>query len=37
VLFVRNGRTIAQMVGDLPIHEIEQLLRSALACNVSTP
>ena len=37
VLFVRNGRTIAQFVGELPRHEIEQLLRSALSCNVSMP
>ena len=34
VLFVRNGRTIAQLVGDLPRPEIELLLRSALSCNV---
>ena len=32
VLFVRNGRTVAQMIGDLPAHEIERLLRS---CNVA--
>jgi thioredoxin-like negative regulator of GroEL len=36
VLFVRNGQTVAQLVGQLPRHEIEQLLRSALSCNVST-
>jgi thioredoxin-like negative regulator of GroEL len=30
VLFVRNGQTVAQIVGDLPMHEIEfLLLRSA--------
>jgi thioredoxin-like negative regulator of GroEL len=37
VLFVRNGRTIAQLVGAMPRPEIELLLRSALSCNVSTP
>jgi thioredoxin-like negative regulator of GroEL len=37
VLFVRGGRTIGQMVGDLPSHEIAQLLCSALSCNVSMP
>ena len=35
VLFVRNGRMIAQAVGELPRHELEALLRSALPCNVS--
>ena len=30
VLFVRDGRMVAQFVGDLPAHEIERLLRSAL-------
>jgi hypothetical protein len=30
VLFVRHGRAVAQMIGDLPLHEIEILLRSAL-------
>jgi thioredoxin-like negative regulator of GroEL len=35
VLFVHDGRTMAQMVGDLPTHEIERLLRSALSCNPS--
>ncbi|MCW2630274.1 MAG: hypothetical protein JWR48_6996 [Mycobacterium sp.] len=33
VLFVRNGETVAEMVGDLPAHEIDGLLRSALSCN----
>jgi thioredoxin-like negative regulator of GroEL len=37
VLFVRNGQTVAQLVGQIPRHEIEQLLRSALSCNVSMP
>ena len=36
VLFVRDGRTIAQLVGELPRHEIERLIRSSLSCNVST-
>jgi thioredoxin-like negative regulator of GroEL len=31
VLFVRDGQMVAQLVGDLPLHEIEELLRSALA------
>ena len=31
VLFVYDGRMVAQLVGDLPLHEIEALLRSALA------
>ena len=35
VLFVRDGRMLAQMVGDLPSHEIEQLLRSALRAGTS--
>src|SRR5262245_42285976 len=35
VLFVRNGRTIAQLVGNVPRHEIESLLASALSCNAS--
>jgi hypothetical protein len=30
VLFVRGRRVRAQLVGDLPIHEIEQLLRASL-------
>lgn len=30
VMFVRNGEMIAQLVGDLPKHEIELLTRSAL-------
>src|SRR5262245_44431388 len=30
VLFVRDGRMVAQLVGDPPAHEIERLLRSAL-------
>jgi thioredoxin-like negative regulator of GroEL len=30
VLFVRDGEMIAQFIGDLPAHEIEGLLRSAL-------
>jgi hypothetical protein len=33
VLFVRGDQTIAQMVGDLPTHEIEGLLRSALIAD----
>jgi thioredoxin-like negative regulator of GroEL len=35
VLFVRDGRTVAQFVGTPPRHEIEALLASALSCNVS--
>ena len=31
VLFVRQGRTIAQMVGDLPLYEIELLVRASIA------
>jgi hypothetical protein len=31
VLFVRDGSCIAQMIGDLPLYEIERLLRSSLA------
>src|SRR5262249_22033183 len=31
VLFVRDGRCVAQLIGDLPLYEIEGLLRSSLA------
>jgi thioredoxin-like negative regulator of GroEL len=31
VLFVLEGRTVAEMVGDLPTHEMERLLRSSLS------
>jgi thioredoxin-like negative regulator of GroEL len=31
VLFVRGGRVVAQMLGDLPRAEIEALLRASLA------
>ena len=33
VLFVRDGRSVAQLVGDLPAPELEQLLRAALTAR----
>lgn len=33
VLFVRDGNTVAQLVGDAPAHELERLLASALRCD----
>jgi thioredoxin-like negative regulator of GroEL len=35
VLFVRDGEMVAQLVGDLPVRELEHLLRSALAATVT--
>jgi hypothetical protein len=31
VLFVHDGQSVAQLIGDLPLWEIEDLVRSALA------
>lgn len=37
VLFVYDGRSVAQLVGDLPAHELERLVRSALASPPARP
>jgi thioredoxin-like negative regulator of GroEL len=37
VLFVRDGRTVAEMIGDLPAREIEALIRSALPASARLP
>jgi thioredoxin-like negative regulator of GroEL len=32
VLLVRDGQTVAQTIGELPGHEIDRLVRTALTC-----